>query len=1063
MNNYLKITAVLVCSLCSFSTAMSESRTNEKKPKLYMVSNAHLDTQWNWDVQMTISEFLKNTLTQNFALFEKYPSYVFNFEGGVKYQWIKEYYPEEYKKLQQYIKDGRWHISGSSWDANDSNVPSTESGFRNVLLAQEFYKKEFGVTSKDMFLPDCFGFSYTLPTIAHHCGILGFSTQKLQWRQKPFYGDQKVPFSIGVWQGIDGGRIMTALDGGDYTWNPSSSFVNDGHLLDKAKATPLSAVYRYYGTLSTFGQGDRGGSASVLSQKCIEGDMKKADAPFEIINATSSQLYEDYPLDKHPELPVFDGELLMDFHGVGCYTSQGAMKRFNRRNEQLADAAERSSVMADWLNVSPYPQEKINDSWKRFIWHQFHDDLTGTSIPKAYEFSWNDEIISQTEFSQIITTATDNVSKLLDTNAEGTPVVVFNPAAYVRKDMAEVNIPVKGEARFAVYSPKGKKVRSQVLAVKDGMARVIFEAEMKPLSYSVYDIREADAEETSKNLTATDKSIENKIYKVTLDERGDICSIVDKRNNKELVDKGAAFGFAILDENKIGTYPAWEIKKSSLDNKSLKVDKDVKISVEEVGVLRAALKVERKYGESAFVQRIVLTDGGADERIDIENEIDWATPNSLLKAEFPMSVGNDQALYDLGIGAVKRGINTETAYEVPAQHWASQSEEDNSYGISILNNGKYGWDKPSKNNLRLTLFHSPSSNSFGPYQNVLDFGHHKFTYSIVGHEGDALKAGIVEKAERLNQPLLTFSVPKHEGKLGKSFSFASSSTPQVAIKAVKKAEDGEGYIVRVYETEGREVKDAAITFPSEILSAEETNGIEEFKQKAKFEGNKLIVSSGKFAPGTYRVKLKENATPPVEQVESTFVSLPYNRNAISSDAFSALGHMDDAWNSYAAELMPGVIESGTVKFAMGEADVNNVVSCDNQNINLPNDKKYKQLNMLVASKNGDRDVSFVVDGKEYPAHVPYYSGYYGQWGWADYSKSYVKSGNLAYVGDHQHSAKTGNVPYIFTYLYKVTIDLPEGAKELVLPKDDNVMLFSATLTNEKTDEVKPLVEPRFLP
>ncbi len=170
-----------------------------------------MDTQWNWDVQTTIDEYLKHTLVRNFYLFQHYPNYVFNFEGGVKYNWIKEYYPLEYELVKKYIKEGRWHISGSSWDANDTNVPSPESFFRNILLGQQFYKQEFGVKSTDIFLPDCFGFSYTLPTIAAHCGLIGFSTQKLQWRHHNMHGKSKMPFNIGLWQGVDGSRIMAAF------------------------------------------------------------------------------------------------------------------------------------------------------------------------------------------------------------------------------------------------------------------------------------------------------------------------------------------------------------------------------------------------------------------------------------------------------------------------------------------------------------------------------------------------------------------------------------------------------------------------------------------------------------------------------------------------------------------------------------------------------------------------------------------------------------------------------------------------------------------------------------
>ena len=153
----------------------------KKVKKLYLVSNAHLDTQWNWTIQDSIREYIYNTLVDNFNLIEKYPSYHMNFEGAFRYKLAKEYYPDLYEKLKQYIAEGRWSVAGSMWDACDTNVPSSEALMRQILYGNGFFEKEFGKRSLDVFLPDCFGFRYSLPSIAAHMGLIGFSTQKLQW------------------------------------------------------------------------------------------------------------------------------------------------------------------------------------------------------------------------------------------------------------------------------------------------------------------------------------------------------------------------------------------------------------------------------------------------------------------------------------------------------------------------------------------------------------------------------------------------------------------------------------------------------------------------------------------------------------------------------------------------------------------------------------------------------------------------------------------------------------------------------------------------------------------
>lgn len=168
---------LLLSALLLSSGGLQAQITQPKKTaEVYMVAGAHLDTQWNWDIQTTIKQYVWNTINQNLFLLKQYPDYIFNFEGGVKYAWMKEYYPVQYEFMKKYIKQGRWHISGASWDATDTLVPSIESFIRNVMLGQQYYRNEFGVESTDIFLPDCFGFGWTLPTVAAHCGLIGFSS-----------------------------------------------------------------------------------------------------------------------------------------------------------------------------------------------------------------------------------------------------------------------------------------------------------------------------------------------------------------------------------------------------------------------------------------------------------------------------------------------------------------------------------------------------------------------------------------------------------------------------------------------------------------------------------------------------------------------------------------------------------------------------------------------------------------------------------------------------------------------------------------------------------------------
>jgi hypothetical protein len=692
--------------------------------------------------------------------------------------------------------------------------------------------------------------------------------------------------------------------------------------------------------------------------------------------------------------------------------------------------------------------------WQRVLWHQFHDDLTGTSIADAYRYSWNDELISLQQATEVMTAAVGALSHSLDTRVKGTPVVVYNPVTYDLRDLVEAEVPLDARAKgVAVYAPSGRRVAAQILSREGDRARILFAADVKAAGYAVYDVRPASGVAKSSALKASERTLENRIYRVELDANGDIRSIRDKRAGRELVAEGKAFRMAVFEGNPSNRYPAWEIMKETMDKPGRPIDGDVRISIAEQGPVRATLKVERSYGPSKFVQYVSLTDGGDDDRIDVRNTVDWSSRNVLLKAEFPCAVANAKAAYDLGLGFIERGNNTETAYEVPAQKWVDLTDADGSYGVTILNDCKYGWDKPADNTLRLTLLHTPSTEKRYAHQRTLDHGVHHYTYSIVGHTGarteDALVAG-----EALNMPLVAFVAPKHAGHLGRTFSMLAASTPQIGVRALKAAEDGDGYIVRCYETTGNPVEGARITFPAAIVSAEECNGIEERIGDAAFEGRSLVVSAGKFAPKTYRVRLAEPAVRSTLAIDNAPVKLDYDITAYTTDEFFTYYTIDKALGSFAAELIPATVECDGVTFAMGEANTDDAVLCNGQTVALPADRTYTKLYVLASAVEEPRTAEFRVGDRTYEAEVPLWKGFYGQWGWYGNSEGFMQRAKIGYLGTHRHQTDLGNVPYGFSYMYLLTFDIPEGATTVTLPKDKKVLVYAMTASNNPIDDVK---------
>ena len=1038
---YNLVVVFIICLL--FSSNSFSQKT------VYVVSTAHLDTQWNWTIQSTINSSTIATLEKNFALFSQFPDYKFNFENTVVYSFAKEYYPSAYDSLKMYVAQGRWHLTGSSWDANDVNIPSPESFFRNVLLGQTYFKREFNKKSTDIFLPDCFGFSYTLPTIASNCGLIGFSTQKLSWGSSV-----TIPFDVGIWQGVDGSQIMAALKPGPYNSTITSDLSNSSSLLTAVNAEGASngghyVGYQYYGT------GDQGGAPDSTSVSWLEKSII-GTGPLKIVAATSDSLYLVTPQSQWSSFPQYNGELLMATHGTGCYTSHTELKRWNRKNELLGAAAERSSTMSQWLGGLNYPTDLLFNTWSRVIWHQFHDEITGTAIPQAYAFSWNDEIACQNTFATILTNASGGVIKGLNTQTQGNSIVVYNQLAIDREDIAQATISanVVPPIYIRVYNKDSVEVPAQIISYGNGTINFIFVANVKSLSYEVYDVRTSTtASSFTTNLNVTSNIIENAVYKVTLNTNGDVSSIIDKRySNKELLSAPIRLGM-FTDQS--SNWPSWEIQYSAISvNPQNYVDGTPTVTIEENGLLRASLKIVRTKGSSTFTEHIKLTNWGPQERIDFVSDVDWQTKNTLLKAIFPLTVSNPYATYDLGLGSIKRNNNTSTKYEVVAQQWADLTTTDSIYGISIFNDCKYGWDKPADNVLRLTLIHTPGVGTGYTYQANQDQYEQMFTYSLYGHSGRYIDANTVWEADKLNQPLIAFETPKHNGSLGKSFSFASVDTAQVALKELKKAEGSDDFVFRVYETKGLPANNVKVKFCSQILSASELNGIEEVIGSANYSGDSLTLSLTPFQPKTFSVKLAPPTTILTNPVSAP-VDLYYGADAITYDTNRVTGDFDGNKISYPAELLPDTIIADGIAFKMGPkyTGANNIIRCHGNKIQLPGASNFKKLYILAASNYGDQTGTFYVNSTPTNIKVQYFSGFIGQ-APGEYSSGYFKTDDIAWLGTHRHNGITNtNEAYSFVYLYKYCILLPEGATELTLPVNDKIAIFAVTLANNENDDI----------
>lgn len=1055
----------LVLLVC-LGVAQAQAPTEQTPKKLYVVGTSHLDTQWRWTIQNSINEYIPATFRDNFKLLELYPKYVFSFEGAFRYSLFKEYHPDEYAKVKRYIDEGRWRVTGSWWDAVDVNIPSFESIVRQTLYGNGYWKREFGKKSRDIFLPDCFGFGFSLPSIARHCGLESFSTQKLTWGAA--YG---VPFDIGKWRGVDGSTIFAGINPGSYVGTIHDDLSRDtlwaGRIQRQYEASGLKAAYMYFGT------GDTGGAPESLSVAWLQKSIE-SDGPITVLSAGADDLVDLANSCDTSKLPSYTGELVMTRHGVGCYSSQAAMKRWNRTNEQLGDAAERASVIAYLTAGLPYPREELRDTWQRFLWHQFHDDLTGTSVPEAYEFSWSDELLCQNRFAQILENAVGTVAADMNTKVKGTPLVLYNPLSIDRVDMVDavVAYPKGAPKGIKVVSYRGEEVPAQITERWDDSLRITFPGAVVPVGFAVCDIQSANAGYRLQNgLKITDSTLENERYLVVVNRNGDVSSILDKVINKELLT--APIRLQLL-EDKPKRWPAWEIDYEDVMRAPRGfVGGPAEIKVLETGPARVALEVTRKTEKSTFRTVISLAAGGQTVRFD--NEVDWYESATLLKVAFPLASANDSVTYDIGLGTIKRGLNHEKLYEVIGQQWADMTAPDNSFGVAVLNDCKYGWDHPDAGTLRLTLIHTPfvyDNWSWVADESTQDMGHHKFAFAVQSHAGSCYDGNVAWEAARLNQPIQAFAVTRHEGPLGESLSLvhlktdSAKSAPQLMVTAVKLAEESEGVVVRLRNLSSSPNDKRTVEFSRGISSAMEVNGQEERVGSVEFDSSGVTIAFRGYQPKSLLVKPATIAVS-TNEVDPMAVALPYNGDGISADSDRKDGDFDGRGNSITGDLLPDTLTHLDEKFVFGPKAVGakNVVTCSGQKIELPALAKANKLYVLAAAVGGAAEGTFVIGKDSVKTWVQDWAEPVGQWNNRlvagklvenpeEIAPAYINRQPVAWYGSHRHTAAGENEAYRFSYLYLLTFDLAPNTKQMTLPNNPRIKVLAATVAKKSYDDMR---------
>jgi len=761
---------------------------------LHVAGNSHIDLAWLWRWRESV-EVAKETFSTILDNMEEYPGIVFIQSQAQAYQWVEDYYPDVFARIKKKVKEGRWEIVGGMWAEPDCNLIDGESFIRQILYGKRYFQQKFGVDIKIGWNPDSFGYNWNMPQFFKKSGIDSFITQKISWNDTTVF-----PYFLFWWEGVDGSRVLTYF--------PPTGYV--GRLRAERMVNGLKRFEMNTGlreALILYGLGNHGGGPNREMLDRLKGYENQNMFP-KIKHTTVGQ-YLNQVMKRQPDLPVWNDELYLEYHR-GTYTTQAETKKFNRKSEVLLANTEKISSLA-YLFGKSYKSEPIQKAWQTVLMNQFHDILPGSSITPVYRDARGSYLEAHRDLKKILRENLIHLVQKIDTakGEEGQPLLLFNTLSWPRDGVVKVKLPVSIEGEISVWNIRGEEVLSQVISAKEGDMLWFVAKNIPSLGYKVFKIKKVKASAQAVSLKAENFSLENRYFSVHLHpETGNIISIFDKKEKREVLSPDACGNELQLFEDLPDQWDAWNI---GYTGRSWNLDKAESIKIHHQGPVMASLEVKKSFlgltkarrgptedfPSSFFTQEIILYEDLP--RIDIRMTADWWEEHVLLKVSFPVDIRNDKATYEIPFASVQRPTTRNTdwekaRFEVPAIRWADLS--DGAYGVSLLNESKYGYDIKD-NALRLTLLRSPTWPD-----PVADRGMHHLSYALYPHQGDWRDGDTVQKGYEFNVPLIALFTDSHSGELPLAYSFLKASPSNIILSAVKKSEDRQSLILRLYEAEG---------------------------------------------------------------------------------------------------------------------------------------------------------------------------------------------------------------------------------------------------------------------
>ncbi len=839
--------------------------------KIYIVPHFHYDVAFMKSIEGYL-DITCDLIIEVLDMLKSEERSIFCLECAFLLDTFIKRYPEQEAFLKEMVKSGRIELVGGMYIMPDVNIPSGESLFRQILMGQRFYEREFGIKTNIGWMVDVFGHTPQIPQIMKQGGFDYYVFGRVMEK------GSKADF---WWEGLDGTKLLCHWMPYHYVMIypiPTNQPQFDAFM---EKQVEMLEPHMSCEKIMALSGHDFSHPAPHLFPMMEE--FNRAHPEVQLLAAVPSDYLRAIREEK---LITYRGEMNAVFQG--CYSSHLRIKYQNRELENLLTTAEKMTTIAyleskdkDRASIE---QQKLDSAWKYTLINQFHDIICGSHVDKAYDDALFQQRLAELEGEEGLESGLASLLESIDTEGDGIPLVVFNQLSWQRTDVAEVNISISDPNMFTakLVDVEGNEIPYQIVEERrypnGGLkqVRIIFIAEDLPsLGYRVYRFlpqTERTKQEETTVKTSFDMppstieqevhigTMENEFYKLTLDRwGGQIISLLLKDGNWEVIDQSKPLGNVIIKEEDRGDL--WEYYGRLKGGASVPTDRPFPMPEEweaifsnrylgqgstTHGAVRATFSINSQFQNNYRRNDIHIYN--KVKRVEFEttlvNNEEWVR----YRSAFPTALKeNAKIFYEVPFGVVERREG-----EFPAQNWIDYT--DGEIGVALLNRGLPG-NNVTEGVMMISLLKCTKIEGTETDTGFEKGVKHILRYALIPHRGDWRGALIYREGMEFNNPLQVRVAKGNKGSLPSEMSFLEISPPNVMLSALKgfQLKDEEGIVLRAYETAG-EKAGAEFKFKWDISALQLSNGLEEDVEEINFSGNKFEIEFKPFEIKTFKVK-----------------------------------------------------------------------------------------------------------------------------------------------------------------------------------------------------------------